>query len=62
MCGRFVLLTDLRVITESFNVQNVVCEYTPGNNISPGQEIAAIIHDDKNRLVRYRWGTHPIMG
>jgi len=59
MCGRFVLLTDLRVITESFNVQNVVCEYRPGNNISPGQEIAAIIHDDKNRLVSCRWGLIP---
>ena len=33
MCGRFVLLTDLSVITESFNIQNVACEYRPGNNI-----------------------------
>jgi hypothetical protein len=39
MCGRFVLLIDFLVITESFNVQNVACEYRPGNNIFPGQQI-----------------------
>jgi putative SOS response-associated peptidase YedK len=60
MCGRFVLLTDLRVITESFNVQNVACEYRPGNNISPGQQIAAVLRkDDHNSLVSYRWGLIP---
>ena len=59
MCGRFILLTDLSIIIKSFNLQNVACEYRPGNNISPGQQIAAIIHDDKNRLVCYRWGLIP---
>jgi putative SOS response-associated peptidase YedK len=60
MCGRFVLLTDLRVITESFNVQNVSFEYRPGNNISPGQQIAAVVRkDDQNRLVDFRWGLIP---
>jgi putative SOS response-associated peptidase YedK len=60
MCGRFVLLTDLRVITESFNIQNVACEYRPGNNISPGQQIAAVIRkDDQNSLVNFRWGLIP---
>jgi hypothetical protein len=24
MCGRFVLLTDLTIITESFHIQNIV--------------------------------------
>jgi putative SOS response-associated peptidase YedK len=60
MCGRFVLLTDLRVIAQSFNVQNVACEYRPGNNISPGQIIAAVLRkDDQNSLVSYRWGLIP---
>ena len=59
MCGRFILLTDLSVIIKSFDIQEVACDYKPGNNISPGQEIAAIIHDDKNWLVSYRWGLIP---
>jgi len=60
MCGRFVLLTDLRVITESFNVQNVACEYRTGHNISPSQQIAAVINkDDQNSLVGFRWGLIP---
>ena len=55
MCGRFVLLTDLRVITESFSVQNVACEYRPGNNISPGQQIVAVIRrDNQNIMVSFR--------
>lgn len=60
MCGRFILLTDLRVITESFNVQNVACEYRLGNNISPGQQIAAVLRkDDQNTLVNFLWGLIP---
>jgi putative SOS response-associated peptidase YedK len=60
MCGRFILQTDLRVITESFNVQNVACEYRPGDNISPGQQIAAVLRkDDQNSLVNFRWGLIP---
>ena len=59
MCGRFILMTDLSVIVKSFDIQEVACDYRPGNNISPGQQIVAIIHDDKNRLVCYRWGLIP---
>ena len=59
MCGLFILLTDLSLITESFNVQDVACEYRPGSRISPGQQVAAVINDDKNRLVNFRWGLIP---
>ncbi len=60
MCGRFILLTDLSVIVESFGVSEIACDYRPGGNISPGQQVAAVIHDnDKNRLVGYRWGLIP---
>jgi putative SOS response-associated peptidase YedK len=60
MCGRFVLLTDLQIVTESFHVRNVAGEYRPGNNISPGQQIAAILRkDDQNSLVNFRWGLIP---
>ncbi|OPY14295.1 MAG: hypothetical protein A4E70_01794 [Syntrophus sp. PtaU1.Bin005] len=33
MCGRFVLLTDLSVISESFDVEEVVCDDQRGNDI-----------------------------
>ena len=60
MCGRFILLTDLSVIVESFRIGEVACEYRPGNNISPGQQIAAVLRkDDQNRLVDFRWGLIP---
>jgi putative SOS response-associated peptidase YedK len=60
MCGRFILLTDLSVIVESFRIGEVACEYRPGNNISPGQQIAAVLRkDDRNRLVDFRWGLIP---
>jgi putative SOS response-associated peptidase YedK len=59
MCGLFILLTDLSLITESFNVQDVACEYRSGSRISPGQQVAAVIQDDKNRLVNFRWGLIP---
>lgn len=60
MCGRFILLTDLQVITESFNVQDIDCEYRPGSNISPGQQIAAVLRKDgQNSLVDFHWGLIP---
>ena len=59
MCGRFVLITDLSVIVESFGVREVACEYRPDDNISPGRNIAAVIRKEANRLVSCRWGLIP---
>ena len=62
MCGRYILVTDLSVIVESFDIQETAADYRAGNNISPGQEIMAVIHEDKIRLVRFRWGLIPPWG
>ena len=60
MCGRFILLTDLSVITESFNIQEVSYEYRPGDNISPRQQIVAVLRKkEQNYLVNFRWGLIP---
>jgi len=59
MCGRFVLQTDLSRIIESFDVQEVACQYKPSNNIFPGQQIIAVVHDNINRLVEFKWGLIP---
>lgn len=59
MCGRFVLLTDLSVIVESFGIAETAIQHRTGKNITPGQQIAAVIRDDKTRLVHYRWGLVP---
>lgn len=59
MCGRFVLLADLSRIVTSFDIGDVACEYGRSNNIYPGQQIAAVIRDEVNRLVEFRWGLIP---
>ncbi len=62
MCGRFVLLTNLSVILEIFQIRELACAYRTGNNLSPGQEITAVIHANPaegNRLVNFRWGLIP---
>jgi len=59
MCGRFILLTDLSVLAESFGIQEIVTEYQPAVNIIPGQHIAAVVNHDKKRLVALRWGLIP---
>jgi putative SOS response-associated peptidase YedK len=59
MCGRFILLTDLSVLAESFGIQEIAAEYQAGVNISPGQHIAAVVHDGRKRLVAFRWGLIP---
>lgn len=60
MCGRFVLISDLSVITEAFHVQEVSASFTPSRNVSPGQHIPAVIRrDDKNILALFLWGLIP---
>lgn len=60
MCGRFILLTDLSVIVESFDIHDIACDFRPGIAISPGQQVTAVIHDQgRNSLVSYRWGLIP---
>jgi putative SOS response-associated peptidase YedK len=60
MCGRFVLLTDLRTVAESFDIRTIAGEYRTGDNISPGQPVSAVIRrDDQNSLVHFRWGLIP---
>ena len=60
MCGRFVLLTDLSVIVDSFDIQGVACEWRSGSDIAPGQNILAVIRrEDRNVLVDFRWGLIP---
>ncbi|KQC07275.1 MAG: hypothetical protein APR62_00615 [Smithella sp. SDB] len=60
MCGRFVLITDLKNIQDKFGVQNISCEHQPSWNIVPGQSIPVVIcHNGINQLVSYRWGMIP---
>jgi putative SOS response-associated peptidase YedK len=59
MCGRFILLTDLSVIVESFRIEEVACEYRPGRNIAPGRQISAVFRDDVNKLADFCWGLIP---
>jgi putative SOS response-associated peptidase YedK len=60
MCGRFVLVTDLKNIQKDFNVHDIFCEHQSSWNITPGQLIPAVIHHEgKNLLVCFRWGLIP---
>jgi putative SOS response-associated peptidase YedK len=60
MCGRFVLISDLSSIVEAFDIQNVSGSFQPGWNISPGQQIAAVIQqDNKKYLNNFIWGLIP---
>ncbi|HUN54685.1 MAG TPA: SOS response-associated peptidase [Smithella sp.] len=60
MCGRFVLISDLKNIRENFNIRNISCKYQPGWNIMPNQLIPAVINlNGENQLVCFRWGLIP---
>ena len=60
MCGRFVLISDLSVITKEFDIQEVSASFTPSRNVSPGQYVPAVIRrDDKNILASFLWGLIP---
>lgn len=65
MCGRFTItvdLEDLRVYLEDhFDITDMKDIYqSPRYNVSPGQDVIAIIHDgQKYRVGKLRWGFVP---
>jgi putative SOS response-associated peptidase YedK len=60
MCGRFVLISDLKNIQNNFDIQNISCEHQPSWNIVPNQSVPVVIcHNGINQLVCYRWGLIP---
>jgi putative SOS response-associated peptidase YedK len=59
MCGRFVLISDLSVITNAFEIAEIACRYRPDPDIRPGRQIAAVVHDGANKLISLRWGLIP---
>jgi len=60
VCGRFVLVSDLKNIQKSFNIRGISCEYLPSWNIMPDQLVPAVINcNGINQLVCFRWGLIP---
>lgn len=60
MCGRFILISDLSVITEDFNIQEVAASFSSSHNVRPGDKIPAVIRrDNKNILTTFSWGLIP---
>jgi len=48
----------LHRVTEDFHVEEVEGECGAGD-ISPGQQVVAVVRHDRNRLVNFRWGLIP---
>lgn len=60
MCGRFALISDLSVITDDFDIQEVSASFSPSRDVCPGQQIPAVIRfDNKNILASFLWGLIP---
>ena len=58
MCGRFVLLSDLSVIGETFHIDEFAGPF-PSAGRYPGHDVAAVILNAHRRLVSFRWGLIP---
>jgi len=60
MCGRFVLISDLSVVAQSFGAADVSLHFLPDRNIHPGRPVPAVIGTDRgNRLASFSWGLVP---
>lgn len=59
MCGRFVRKSTLTEIKDEFDIVEIQWAWEPSYNIAPGQDIAAVIGNDGNKLVAFRWGLIP---
>jgi putative SOS response-associated peptidase YedK len=59
VCGRFVRKSTITVIEDEFDIYEVQWASEPSYNIAPSQDIACVIGNGGNRLVRFRWGLVP---
>ncbi|MGA3208626.1 MAG: SOS response-associated peptidase [Syntrophales bacterium] len=60
MCGRFALVSDAAAISEKFAVRDGSYDFKPNWNVTPGQYIPAVIHQDgRNSLASFLWGLIP---
>lgn len=59
MCGRYSLTVDASAIQELFPFLRIPPEMQPRFNIAPGQPIAVIPNDGKDRLDFFKWGLVP---
>ena len=59
MCGRFVRKSTITVVEDEFDIYEVQWAFEPSYNIAPSQDIACVIGNEGNRLVKFRWGLVP---
>lgn len=59
MCGRIVLV-DLTKVAKCFNIQKSLTDCKTGWNISPGQQISAVIQQNGQNIIEsFLWGLIP---
>lgn len=59
MCGRFVRKSTITIIEDEFDIYEVQWAFEPSYNIAPSQDVACVIGNGGNRLVKFRWGLVP---
>jgi putative SOS response-associated peptidase YedK len=59
MCGRFVRKSTITVIEDEFDIYEVQWAFEPSYNVAPSQDVACVIGNGGNRLVKFRWGLVP---
>ena len=59
MCGRFVRHSSLRLIEQTFTVDAAAVRSASSYNISPSQEVLAVVGNDHHHLTELHWGLVP---
>ncbi|MHA1908622.1 MAG: SOS response-associated peptidase [Candidatus Thorarchaeota archaeon] len=59
MCGRFSLLTNVKVLIERFKIDEAEVRPEPRYNVAPAQMVTAVIDAASRHLVSMRWGLIP---
>ncbi len=59
MCGRFVQYSLFLELVREFDIKKVDAQPWPCYNIAPTRDVAAVINDGANRLIKARWGLIP---
>jgi putative SOS response-associated peptidase YedK len=59
MPGRFAQFTPIEDLAEKFEIGKNLSDLAPRYNISPGQEISAIVIDEGKKIIKLKWGLIP---
>ena len=62
MCGRFAQFSPVSLLREAFDIRAVKCDPVQSYNVTPSQDVLAVVYSGERILTKFFWGISPHLG